>query len=89
MISDGIEAPKGVINKIGQRYERAITEFTSSREIITGKDHGRLVPRPYQIIIYNGKLIIIDKFVSDGIQVEECGNYDDKNKLANKKTWFV
>ncbi|GAN34469.1 hypothetical protein BROSI_A3006 [Candidatus Brocadia sinica JPN1] len=43
------------------------------------------MPRPYQIIIYNDKLIVIDKIVSDSIQVEQHGNNNGKGKLSNEK----
>ena len=43
----------------------------------------------YQLLFHNGKLIIIDKIVSNALYVQKYANNNDKDRLENEMEWFI
>ena len=53
--------PKGVVNKIRYRYYRTVGQFGRKGEVFTRKKIGKVTPVPYEVIINNGRVVVVNK----------------------------
>ena len=53
--------PKGIINKIRQGYYGTIGQFSGKDEVFAGEEIGQVAPMSDEVIINNGRVVVIDK----------------------------
>jgi len=69
MITPRLQLPEGVIHKIGEGDDRPVRQFVGNNKIFLIKKCRKVPPLPNKIIVSYGKIIIIDKGISQRIQV--------------------
>jgi len=63
MVSQWIQMPKGIVNKVRYSHYGAIGQFGWKDEVFAGKNIGKVTPVPYEVIIDNGGVVVIYKWI--------------------------
>jgi hypothetical protein len=69
MIPPWFQLPDGVINKIGECNDRPVRQFVGNCKVFLVKECRKVSPLPDEMVVGYGEIIVVNKGISQGIQV--------------------